>query len=124
MNFSGKHVLVTGSTTGSGAACALAFAEAGAAVMVSGRDAARGSAVLASIRAAGGRAEFLAVDFGFAGMMKVKLDELVGRVGVHRLLGEHVAQDRVGQAARGVRGRDVRGGGIEGDLAAQHGHGR
>ncbi len=67
MNFSGKRVLVTGSTTGIGEACARAFAEAGAAVMVSGRDAVRGRAVAASIAQSGGRAEFTAVDLRGAG---------------------------------------------------------
>ncbi len=54
--------MVTGSTTGIGAACAKVFAESGAAVMVSGRDAARGAAVVGEIRAAGGTAEFSAAD--------------------------------------------------------------
>jgi NAD(P)-dependent dehydrogenase (short-subunit alcohol dehydrogenase family) len=81
MNFSGKHVLVTGSTTGIGAACALAFAEAGAAVMVSGRDAARGSAVLASIRAAGGRAEFVAVDLRHPGACDALVAQTIERLG-------------------------------------------
>jgi meso-butanediol dehydrogenase/(S,S)-butanediol dehydrogenase/diacetyl reductase len=62
MNFSGKAVLVTGSTTGIGEACARAFAESGAAVMVSGRDHARGAAVVESIRSAGGAARFLPAD--------------------------------------------------------------
>ncbi len=52
------------------------------------------------------------------------VDELVGRAGFHRLLGQHVAQDRVGHPPRGVGGRDVRGRSIDGDLAAEHGHGR
>ena len=43
INLSGKVVLVTGSTTGIGEACAYAFAEAGASVMVTGRNEARGA---------------------------------------------------------------------------------
>jgi NAD(P)-dependent dehydrogenase (short-subunit alcohol dehydrogenase family) len=62
LSFTGKIVLVTGSTTGIGEACALVFAESGAKVMVSGRDVARGAAVVTAIRAAGGCAEFAAVD--------------------------------------------------------------
>ena len=67
MSFSGKVVLVTGSTTGIGEACARLFAESGAAVMVSGRDVARGGAVVAAIRSAGGKAQFIAADLRDAG---------------------------------------------------------
>jgi meso-butanediol dehydrogenase/(S,S)-butanediol dehydrogenase/diacetyl reductase len=62
MIFTGKVVLVTGSTTGIGEACARLFAESGAAVMVSGRHEERGAAVVEAIRAAGGSARFSAVD--------------------------------------------------------------
>ena len=62
MNLLNKTVLVTGSTTGIGEACARAFAEVGAGVMVCGRHAERGRAVRDAIRAAGGIAEFIAVD--------------------------------------------------------------
>jgi meso-butanediol dehydrogenase/(S,S)-butanediol dehydrogenase/diacetyl reductase len=74
MSFSGKVVLVTGSTTGIGEACARLFAESGAAVMVSGRDLARAEAVVGAIRGAGGRAQFLAADLREAGAC----DALVG----------------------------------------------
>jgi meso-butanediol dehydrogenase / (S,S)-butanediol dehydrogenase / diacetyl reductase len=67
MSFSGRAVLVTGSTTGIGEACARLFAESGAAVMVSGRDLARGQAVVGAIRNAGGKAQFLAADLREAG---------------------------------------------------------
>src|ERR1700761_8511630 len=62
MSFANKGVLITGSTSGIGEACAQVFAESGARVMVSGRDRARGEGVVAAIAAAGGRAEFLAAD--------------------------------------------------------------
>ncbi len=62
MDFSEKVALVTGSTTGIGEACARAFAEAGAAVMVTGRDEERGASVVSALRARGARAEFLACD--------------------------------------------------------------
>lgn len=62
MNFAGKVVLVTGSTTGIGEACARTFAAAGATVMVSGRDRARGGRVVAAIESASGNASFVATD--------------------------------------------------------------
>jgi NAD(P)-dependent dehydrogenase (short-subunit alcohol dehydrogenase family) len=49
MSFAGKAVLVTGSTTGIGEACAKAFAASGVAVMVSGRHEQRGRAVAQAI---------------------------------------------------------------------------
>jgi NAD(P)-dependent dehydrogenase (short-subunit alcohol dehydrogenase family) len=67
MIFTGKAVLVTGSTTGIGEACARVFAESGAKVMVSGRDVERGRAVAASIRDAGGEARFTAADLRASG---------------------------------------------------------
>jgi NAD(P)-dependent dehydrogenase (short-subunit alcohol dehydrogenase family) len=62
MKLDGKVALVTGSTTGIGEACARALSQAGAAVMVSGRNEPRGLAVVESLRDAGGVAEFAQVD--------------------------------------------------------------
>jgi NAD(P)-dependent dehydrogenase (short-subunit alcohol dehydrogenase family) len=59
---SGRTALVTGSTSNIGRAIATAFAAEGAHVVVSGRDTARGEAVVAAVRADGGRAEFARAD--------------------------------------------------------------
>ena len=56
---SGKVALVTGSTSNIGRAMALEFAREGARVLVTGRDLARGDAVVHDIRERGGEATFL-----------------------------------------------------------------
>ncbi len=58
----GRSALVTGSTSNIGQAIAEAYAAEGAHVIVSGRAAERGDRVVAGIRAAGGRADFVAAD--------------------------------------------------------------
>lgn len=60
----GKIALVTGSTDGVGRLVAQRLGEAGARILVHGRDQKRGSDVVAAIRDAGGSAEFLMADFG------------------------------------------------------------
>jgi len=59
---SGRTALVTGATDGIGAAIARHLAAQGAQVVVSGRDAARGNAVVAEIVTTGGAASFVAAD--------------------------------------------------------------
>jgi meso-butanediol dehydrogenase/(S,S)-butanediol dehydrogenase/diacetyl reductase len=81
MIFAGKVVLVTGSTTGIGEACARVFAESGAKVMVSGRQAQRGDAVVEAIRAAGGSAQFAAADLRADGACERLVGETVERWG-------------------------------------------
>jgi NAD(P)-dependent dehydrogenase (short-subunit alcohol dehydrogenase family) len=67
-SLAGRTLLVTGGTSGIGEGCALAAAEAGAAaVCVTGRDAARGAAVVARLRGLGARAHFVAADLADAG---------------------------------------------------------
>lgn len=61
-DLAGSTALVTGATSGIGRATAIALARRGAHVLVSGRDAIRGEAVVATIRAAGGKADFVAAD--------------------------------------------------------------
>lgn len=62
MRLEGEIALVTGSTAGIGKAVAVAFAREGARVLVTGRDGARGAAVVEQITAAGGEAAFAAAD--------------------------------------------------------------
>ena len=81
MSFAGKAVLVTGSTTGIGEACARCFAESGAKVMVSGRNEERGRAVAMSIQAAGGAAQFAAADLRAAGACERIVSETIERFG-------------------------------------------
>src|SRR6516165_4436491 len=59
---SGKTALVTGSTDGVGRLVARKLGQAGARVLVHGRDAERGARVVADIEASGGAADFLAAD--------------------------------------------------------------
>lgn len=61
-----RTALVTGATSGIGKATAIALAEAGATVAVSGRDKDKGQGVVEEIRSAGGSAVFLAADLADA----------------------------------------------------------
>ena len=63
-DLTGSTALVTGATSGIGRSTALLLARRGAHVLVSGRDPARGDAVVTAIRAAGGKADFIAADLG------------------------------------------------------------
>lgn len=60
----GKVSIITGSTSGLGAATAERFAAEGARVVVSGRSKERGEAVVQKIRKAGGDATFVRCDLG------------------------------------------------------------
>jgi NAD(P)-dependent dehydrogenase (short-subunit alcohol dehydrogenase family) len=62
----GRTALITGSTSGIGRACADTLARQGAHVIVSGRNAQRGEQAVAEIRAADGKADFIAADLGSA----------------------------------------------------------
>ncbi|MFC8232805.1 SDR family NAD(P)-dependent oxidoreductase [Streptomyces sp. NPDC056663] len=82
-----KTALVTGATSNIGRAIAEAYAAEGAHVAVSGRNPERGQEVVDGIRAAGGRADFVAADLdGSAAASRALADEatrvLGGRVDI------------------------------------------
>ncbi len=63
MDLKDKRALITGGTSGMGIATALAMAEKGATVIITGRDETRGASTVEEIRAGGHDAEFIAADF-------------------------------------------------------------
>jgi NAD(P)-dependent dehydrogenase (short-subunit alcohol dehydrogenase family) len=74
-------VMITGALTGIGRATALAFAQQGAKVVVSGRRDDAGEALVAELRAAGAEAEFIRADVRHEGDVKNLVDQTVARFG-------------------------------------------
>jgi NAD(P)-dependent dehydrogenase (short-subunit alcohol dehydrogenase family) len=77
----GKVALVTGATSGIGRAAAVQLAAQGATVIVHGRDATRGGAVVAEIENGGGCARFVGADLSESAEA-LRLAEEVGEVDV------------------------------------------
>ena len=73
MKFDNKIVLITGSTTGIGAASARAFSSRGAEVIISGRNAERGRRICSEIQENGGTAHFIQADLS----QRAQCDRLV-----------------------------------------------
>ena len=61
-DLTGKIALITGATSGIGEACAVRFAQAGAIVLVAGRNEERGRKVVAQIKDIGKEADFVKMD--------------------------------------------------------------
>ena len=74
-------VLVTGALTGIGRATALAFAQAGARVVVSGRRNEAGHALAAELRDLGAEAEFVRADVRYDVEVRDLIDQAVARFG-------------------------------------------
>ena len=74
-------VLITGALTGIGRATALAFANEGARIVVSGRRDAAGEALVAELRSLGAQAEFVRADVRHENEVQNLVDKTVARFG-------------------------------------------
>lgn len=81
MRLAGKVAIVSGSTRGIGRSTAEMFAREGAKVAVTGRTVDRGEKVVANIRAAGGEAEFFALDITNEDSVHSVMDAAAARFG-------------------------------------------
>lgn len=80
-SLAGKVALVTGGTSGIGKAAALAFAEAGAKVVVSGRREEEGFAVEEAIKEDGGEALYVKADVSREADVKALVDKVLSAFG-------------------------------------------
>jgi NAD(P)-dependent dehydrogenase (short-subunit alcohol dehydrogenase family) len=85
----GKVALVSGGATGMGAAAALAIGKEGAAVAIVDRNAADGEKTAAAIRAAGGKAIFVAADVSDEASVNKAVAEVVAKLGPVTALFNH-----------------------------------
>jgi NAD(P)-dependent dehydrogenase (short-subunit alcohol dehydrogenase family) len=74
-------VLVTGALTGIGRATAIAFAEEGAQIVISGRHDAEGQALVVELRKIGQEVEFVRADVGREEEVRNLIDKVVARFG-------------------------------------------
>jgi len=96
----GKTVLVTGSTDGVGRLVARRLGEAGARVLVHGRNRERGESLVGEIEVAGGSAEFLAADLAALAEVRRLADTVAERT--DRL---HLLINNAGIGTDGAAGR-------------------
>jgi NAD(P)-dependent dehydrogenase (short-subunit alcohol dehydrogenase family) len=80
-DFSGKRVLITGGTSGMGEATALAFAAAGARVVITGRNQQRAGEILERCRESTGSMAFVAGDISVRKACDLIVTEAVGILG-------------------------------------------
>jgi len=80
-SYENKVALVTGGTSGIGRVTALAFARAGAKVVVAGRRQTEGDAVVAEIKSAGGEAIFVKTDVAVEAEVKALVEKTVATYG-------------------------------------------
>src|SRR5256885_16423972 len=80
-DLSGKTALITGALTGIGRATALAFAQEGSRVVVSGRHDDAGQALVTELRALGAEAEFVRADVRREDDVRNLVDKTVARFG-------------------------------------------
>jgi NAD(P)-dependent dehydrogenase (short-subunit alcohol dehydrogenase family) len=81
MRLKGKVALITGGTSGIGSATAVRFANEGALVAITGRNAERGEDVVQSIVAVGGEALFIQADVRFSDECRGAVDATLERFG-------------------------------------------
>ena len=81
MRLKGKVALITGGTSGIGAATAKRFAAEGAAVAIIGRNIERGERVVRDITATGGEVIFIRCDVRFAKDCRSAVDQTLARFG-------------------------------------------
>jgi NAD(P)-dependent dehydrogenase (short-subunit alcohol dehydrogenase family) len=100
MRFEGKVALITGGTSGIGAATAIGFADEGAHVVITGRDPDRGAAVVARIAESDGHARFVRADVRLAEDCRRSVEDTVDAFGRLDVLfnnaGVYVANDALG----------------------------
>ncbi len=98
LSYDGKTVLITGSTDGLGQAVARVLAAEGAHVIVHGRNAERGQALVEEIEESGGSASFYAADFASLDAVRDFADTIAAQYPVLDLLvnnaGVLIAGDR------------------------------